>query len=177
MTLKASEALNLQCYPRYGHTVTMLNKLFNNATTLEEYNDFVFDPKTMSTVLDSELGLQTRNHFTSFVPLIDKCAKANIDTVIFTNASLSWVEYCTSKIHPPFLNSVKVVYPRQTIEMKPNKQAYDNVELLFPTKEEFWFVDDSTSNLVEPSQRDNWIPFYYTPSSTIKNIQDHFGLI
>lgn len=177
MSLKASEALNLQCYPRYGHTVTMLNKLFNNITTLEEYNDFVFDPITMSSMLGSELDMQTRHHFTSFVPLIDKCANADINTAIFTNASLSWVEFCTSKISPPFMKNVQVVYPRHTVEMKPNRQAYDNIEILFPNKEEFWFVDDSKANLVEPSQRENWIPFYYTPNTTIQDMQDHFGLI
>ena len=177
MSLKASEALNSQCYPRYGHTVTMLNKLFNNVTTLEEYNDFVFEPKKMSEVLDGSLDLQTRQHFTSFEPLIDKCDRADISTAIFTNASLSWVEYCAHKISPPLLKRTQVVYPRNTAEMKPYRRAYDNIEMLFPDKEEYWFVDDSKANLVEPSRRDNWIPFYYTQDSKIQDMKDHFGLL
>ncbi len=176
MSLKASEALNTQCYPRYGHTVTMLNKLFNSVTTLEEYNEFVFDSKKMSELLDGKFDLHTCQHFTSFDPLIDKCAKADISTAIFTNASLSWVEYCTMKVSPQLLKRVKVVYPRHTKEMKPNRRAYDNIELLFPV-EEYWFVDDSKANLVEPSNRNNWIPFHYIQTSTIKDMQEHFGLL
>jgi FMN phosphatase YigB (HAD superfamily) len=177
MSLKSSEALNHQCYPRYGHTVTMLNKLFNNITTLEEYNDFVFEPRKISEVLDSELDLQTRKHFRSFEPLFDRCTRAQINTAIFTNASLSWVEYCSNKISPTLLKSIQVVYPRTTKEMKPDPRAYDNVELLFPDKEEYWFVDDSKANLIEPSKRDNWIPFYYTQSSSMEDMTNHFGLL
>lgn len=178
MSLRASEQMNRQWYPRHGHTVTMLNNMFDNVTTLEEYNSFVFDRQTMAAEIhDADFDVQTHEQFGNIMNLIDKCNKADISTAIFTNACLSWVSYCTMKVAPRLLQKVQVIYPTRMNQMKPNYLAYDNVELLFPNKEEFWFVDDTKAHLLEPSKRDNWIPFYYTPNTTVRDMQDHFGLV
>ena len=179
MSLQTSETLNKLCYPRFGHTVTMINELFNKKKTLTDYNDFVFDKEKMR-CLEKEVDVKTRSHFASFLKLAKKCNDGGIETAIFSNADARWIECCVSiagDARDARTLMSDIITPATIDQLKPQKIAYDIVERRFPSHDEFWFVDDCKQNLVEPSSRDNWIPYHYTDSSSMEDMKDYFGLL
>lgn len=177
MSMQACETLNKQCYPRFGHTVTMLNRLFNINTTLQDYNDYVFDKEKMCS-LAKDVDVKTQSEFSSFLKLVKKCNDGNIDTAIFSNADARWIQHCVSMMKPDASTLMSNIITPSTInQLKPHKIAYDIVERRYPHHDEFWFIDDRKENLVEPSSRDNWIPFHYTSASSMTDLEDYFGLL
>jgi len=174
---KACESLNAQCFPKYGHTVLMLNYMFRARVTLKDYNDYVFNKETLET-LRPLVDDPTRQHFNSFAPFLEKCERAKVDSAIFTNADYNWVNFFVDELsEDPIFKQMEIMYPTKLSELKPKKHAYDKLEAVNPSAEEFWFVDDSLVNLTEPALRPNWIPFNYRASTKIQDMQNHFGLL
>lgn len=175
--MKACESLNAQCFPKYGHTVLMLNNLFNKSVSLGEYNSFVFNKNTLVDLLPY-IDSKTKTHFNSFAPFLKKCQRAQADSVIFTNAHHTWIDFFVKELsEDQVFQDMPVVYPSKLAELKPRKRAYNKVETTYPKADTFWFVDDSSGNLTEPSLRPHWVPFHYTANTQILDMQEHFGLV
>lgn len=172
MSLKACEVLNADYYPQYGHTVIMMNKLFNRHVTLEEYNNYVFDEVSLKSLIPL-VDVKTATQYKSFDTIISKCEDSQINTSIFTNAPYVWVNTFQSVLSG---KQLPVICPAELSLLKPNAGAYDAVEQTYPWCDRFWFIDDSKSNLQIPEQRMAWIPLHYRPNMTIKFIEDYFGL-
>lgn len=175
MSFKACESLNAQCYPKYGHTVLMMRSLFSSPTSLQEYNDFVFNKKNLAELLPS-VEPDAQQHFASFRGLLGKCESAGVGCTVFSNADAMWVNFFLGALSKGTLK-LDVLYPTALEELKPNKLAYDRAEDNYQSAQEFWMVDDSIVNLLEPGLRPNWIPMHFTSSSTPTDIQEHFGLL
>ena len=172
MSLKACEVLNADYYPKYGHTVIMMNKLFNKDLTLQDYNNFVFDEESLKSMIPL-LDTKTVSHYHTFDTLITKCEDKLINTCVFTNAPYVWVNTFQSVLSN---KQLPVIYPKELSLLKPNASAYDAVETSYPLCNTFWFLDDSKGNLHIPEQRMTWVPLHYRPNMTIKFMEDYFGV-
>jgi hypothetical protein len=71
---KICKNINKENYPKYGHTVTMLNNMFQLPVTLEEYNEFVFDKKQLQPLIKF-IDKNTFEYTNSFNKLFDYCDK------------------------------------------------------------------------------------------------------
>lgn len=152
------QKMNKKYYPRYGHTVTMLNCLFKKPVTLEQYNDYMFNKKDLHE-LSWLVFPHTKQHAQSFIDLFNVCDNCNIDWYIFTNAHVDWVMHFARICELP-IDEKKVIWPSTLDLLKPKAQSYDNIEKRFPD-ETLIFIDDSDVNLVIPQQRSQWIPIKY----------------
>lgn len=168
-SLRACEELNKVYYPTYGHTVTMVNKLFNQNTTLEDYNDFVFDKKEL-VKLDRLLDLSTVEHMKSFEKIIRKCTE-NPDELnwrIFTNAHINWITHFCVKVGLHDYSEDKVIWPTELNFLKPNEDAYVTVENKLTKTDMFIFIDDSWVNLEAAQERDGWQPILMKDNTEVE---------
>ena len=170
LTIGTCQHLNKKFYPTYGHTVTMLNKMFNKKVTIEEYDDYVFNKKSISR-LDPLVDGDTKKHMKSFENLFEVCDKTNIVWNIFTNAHINWVMHFSEVMGMDTISHNNVIWPESKLELlKPNPKAYDRVEALFPEATSFIFVDDSPVNLNDLIHREKWIPILMTEKTTVNHI-------
>ena len=158
LPIQQCEHFNKKYYPKYGHTVTMLNEMFMKPVTLEEYNDYVFNKHDLNK-LSPLVCSETKKHARSFINLIDYCEQTNKQWYIFTNAHLNWVMHFSSICDLPVTED-KVIWPRNLSLLKPNKESYDNIEKMFPN-DNYMFIDDSEVNLDIPRSRSKWIPIKF----------------
>ena len=173
MSYRSCEILHEMCYHEHGHTVKMLNSMFDKRVSLEEYNEYVYDKTAMSN-LKKQMDAQTIDRFVAFTETKELCENNNVDWAIFTNADRAWVDYffksCGWTHTPP------VHFPTSLSELKPNEAAYDKIERLYKDGRKLWFVDDQRVNLLVPKSRPRWITMHFTPRTTRDNIHTFFGL-
>lgn len=160
MNINVCEKVNKKYYPVHGHTVLMVNNLFDKSVTLEDYNEFVFDKKQMSR-LDNVLDADTFAHMSDFNKVIEYCELNNIQWKVFTNAHSSWVTHFTERLGVEGVSNDKIIFPSDLESLKPNALAYDKVENAHADVDQFIFVDDSKTNLVIPDERRQWIPITF----------------
>ncbi len=178
LPLHVCEKVNQKYYPKYGHTVTMMNELFGVNTTLEEYNEFVFNKKSIQR-LHKLYDEDTKKHLRDFNKIFDFANDTNMSWYIFTNAHVNWVkEFGELGELEELTKDEKIIWPHSLDFLKPQNNAYDRVEKMFAPCEEFIFVDDSHVNLENPSQRKNWFPIHFdkndTSVSILKKIKKHY---
>ena len=151
--------INSTYYPKYGHSVIMVQKLFDQRATLQEYNDYVFSMKQLKR-LQNVPDEETKNHMQGFKKVYDYCESVGMPCYVFTNAHKNWVTYftdvCGLDIDPD-----TIIYPEHLDFLKPNANAYDRVEKQFGVGSEYLFIDDAEVNLNIPSQRTVWHPFHF----------------
>lgn len=165
LSLKKSHEINKVFYPKYGHTVIMLNELFHKHTTLEEYNEFVFDTLLISK-LDYLIDEKTYNHGNAFTRMFE-CD----NTYVFSNAHLHWIEYFSESFDLN-IQSKKIIWPQNINNLKPFARAYDTVHEKFGIHTNITFVDDSPKNLEYPKTLSNWNPILFEPEDDIETL-DH----
>lgn len=173
MNLSTCEELNRLYYPTYGHTVTMLNKLFNSNTTLEEYNEFVFDRKQLKR-LNNLLDKETINHMISFEKFIDKSnTNQDVSWSIFTNAHINWILHFCERIGLQGFAEDKVIWPVELTYLKPNEDAYISVEKQFDSTDTFIFIDDSLVNIQAAQQR-GWECIWMKDGTDVSDVYNKF---
>ena len=164
LPLSVCEKINAQYYPHFGHTVMMINKLFNKNTTLEEYNDFVFASDRLQR-LNKLYTKEAQAHLSDFEKIFEYANTNNMSWFIFTNAHRDWVKNFTS------FDDDKLIWPCTLDVLKPKLAAYDRVESMFSANEKFIFVDDSRGNLLIPEHRPNkWKPIHFTKEDTAETL-------
>lgn len=140
-------------YSKYGHTVRMINKITHNTgristTTLEEYNEYVFNEATLNQVArlindDDVVRGEMWKH------VIDRSGRT---AHIFSNASEVWVRHVLSwsNLEPSFADSV-IVTPKSLYSLKPNPDSYetmvDELQDDVSSVKEILFIDDSKGNV------------------------------
>jgi FMN phosphatase YigB (HAD superfamily) len=157
LPLSVCEEMNNTYYPKYGHTVMMLNQLFQKNVSLEQYNQFVFGKNNLKK-LNKLVDKDTFNHFIKFEKITNYCKKNGIDWNIFTNAHINWITNFCEFIDFDGFNETKVIWPSDITLLKPNSKAYENAEKFIdfdPAKDIIFFVDDSSVN-VESAKTRNW---------------------
>ncbi len=157
LTYERCLELNKKYYPQYGHTVILINQVFKNKTSLEEYNDFVFNKKTINK-LEKLLDDDTYKHAKQFQMFFEKD-----DTYIFTNAHINWIEFFTDRFEIPVAKD-KIFYPKKLDMLKPFPKIYDHLDEKF---DDILFVDDSPKNLEYPSKLKKWKVCLFKESNDI----------
>lgn len=160
MPLDRCRFLNDTNYPKYGHTVNMINKMYQRNISLEEYNDFVFAKKHLMK-LSKLLDKQAISHTKEFDAVFKACEQDHIEYRVFTNAPATWVLHF-SQLAKLTIDEENIIWPFDTDHMKPSEVAYDDVEKQFEEGSTFLFVDDSPLNLKAVSSRKRWHPFLFT---------------
>ena len=160
--------MNKQYYPKYGHTVTMLNKMFDIPVTLKDYNDYVFDFNTIKK-LKGLVDLTTYEHGHSFKNVFDYCQANDISWYIYTNAHINWVIYFSYLLDID-IPLDKIIWPLNLSLLKPNQESYDTIEKEL-LNSNFIMVDDSMNNLVIPQSRPSkWTPIHFNEHHTAKKL-------
>lgn len=163
--ISTADNLNRTHFPKYGHTVIMLNEHFNIPVTLEEYNDFVF-PKQQIYRLDSLIDKSTFEHGNDFA---QHFKSTNYHTSVFTNAHINWVTTFADIFDLP-ITEHNVIWPTSLELLKPMPKAYDNVSNLFKEADRIVFVDDSKKNIEYPSRLSNWVTYHFKPDDTSQTL-------
>lgn len=173
LKLNLAKKVNYDFYPKYGHTVTMLNEMFSTPVTLQEYNDYVFDPNILD-YLQKYICRNTYNNGYEFNKVIDFCEKNNTKWYIYTNAHINWVSVFSKSVnlHIP---SDKIIYPLHMYNLKPNQKSYDSIENKFSQDAHFIFVDDQKNNL--PICRKRWSCYHYSSEKTTDDIIEYINKI
>jgi len=164
MELNECERLNAKYYPRFGHTVTMLNEMFGKDVSLASYQEFVFCKKAMHD-LDEFFYHKSRHHTREFGEVFEYCASNDIACSIFTNAHPEWVSHFTA-LSGLGMDDTPVVFPETLDELKPNLAAYQKAAAILggnggETTGSYVFVDDSTINLDVAEKEFGWKPFLF----------------
>lgn len=167
LPLDVCKRLNAENYPKYGHTVAMLNRGFKRPVTLDDYNAFVFDPERIERLKPSVFDKEVYLEGVKFRRLFRFCETNGIDWRIFTNAHKDWVTTFGDLLDLPITQS-KILWPRDLSCLKPNEGSYADVERRFGPEERFVFVDDTRDNL--PVGRDRWIPVHWDGSVTVTDL-------
>lgn len=162
MHINSCEHLNRTYYPKFGHSVIMVNEMFNKNILLEEYDDFVFSKKQLST-LDKVFDDESKIYTKQFQTVYDYCENNNIECFVFTNAHQNWITHF-SDLSGLEIDKQKIIWPHTTDLLKPKKLAYTNVEKQFGENTEYLFVDDSAVNLNIPKTLDNWRTHLFHPN-------------
>jgi phosphoglycolate phosphatase-like HAD superfamily hydrolase len=160
--------INKEMYPLYGHTVMMINALYNKKVTLEEYDDFVFSKQQLRH-LYKLVDKTSFHHMNNFNDVLKHCQEKDIDWYIFTNAHKNWIQYFTylCDIEVP---EQKIIWPSNVELLKPKVAAYDRVELKFQKDTTYTFFDDSSVNLIIPKERYHWKPHLFTMGMTSRDV-------
>lgn len=159
LPLSTCVKLNNTYYPKYGHTVLLVNDLFGKRTTLEEYNDYVFNKDHLQR-LNRLVCEKSVEDIRGFENVFKSCARNNMDWAIFSNANINWVSHFSELGGLLDVTPSKIIYPTTLDMLKPEKKVYDYIESVYE-QSTVVFVDDSTINLVEPEKRDRWIPVHF----------------
>jgi FMN phosphatase YigB (HAD superfamily) len=140
-------------YLKYGHTVQMINKITHtigrvSTTTLEEYNEYVFNDSTLNQVArlvnDDDV---TRGEMWKHV-----IVRSGQTPHIFSNAPDVWVQGVLSwaSLENSFADSV-IITPKSLYSLKPNPQSYeimvDELQDDVSCVKDILFVDDSRANV------------------------------
>jgi len=149
--------INKQYYPEYGHTVIMVNNLFNKRTTLEEYNEFVYNKKQLAGLVLDPPSFEHGNAFNMF---------ANENTYIFSNAPEEWVGHFSEMLE---LNIKNCICPRTLEDLKPLPRVYSALNARF-SGQKIVFVDDSKKNLRPVSNYANWKTMHFTAADNACNV-------
>jgi len=168
--------LNNEYYPKYGHTVLMVNHIFRKNTTLEEYNEYVFDKHHLNR-LNNLVCERSVDQIKGFKDVFNTCAANDMDWAIFSNANINWVLHFSKLGGLEDVTDRKIIYPQTLDMLKPKKKAYDNIENIYSQCCTIVFVDDSSINLEEPEKRDNWIPIHFKTNDDHNNILDVLSMI
>jgi len=160
--------INSTYYPKYGHTVLMVNDMFGKKTTLEEYNEYVFN-KAHLVRLNRLVCDNTVGHMKGFKKVFNECQKNDIDWAIFSNANINWVTHFAELGGLDDVTTERIIYPTTIDMLKPNKKAYDYIESVY-REHDVVFVDDSAINLVDPRRREKWIPIHFQKTNNHTNI-------
>ena len=165
-SMEQSELINKTHYIKYGHTVNMLNIMFNSRTTLEEYNEFVFDTNKIKK-LNRFIDKETHTHGMKFNNVITKCENENINWYIYTNAHINWVKHFSNLMSLP-INENKIIWPENLDLLKPHLKSYDRIDSMFPDHK-FMMVDDSIGNLFIPEKK-SWDTMLFGPAHDADHI-------
>lgn len=157
MSIGVCQEMNRRYYPKYGHTVTMLNEMFGKAVSLEEYDEFLFAKERLAR-LAAVVDKDTRRHAKSFDRVFDLCRDKGYSWHVFTNAHINWVLFFSKIIGIDDITENKVIWPQSKLELlKPNVEAYDRVEKIVQSSYPYVFADDSIVNIEAIMERDGWI--------------------
>lgn len=159
--ISTADNLNRKYFPKYGHTVIMLNEHFQIPVTLEEYNDYVF-PKQQIYRLDSLIDKKTFEHGNDFAKHFKS---KDYQTSIFTNAHVNWVTTFADIFDLP-IEEHNIIWPQSLDLLKPMPKAYDNVSDFFKEADRIIFVDDSEQNIEYPSRLQKWQTYHFKPKDT-----------
>lgn len=155
LSMKTCNNINKTYYPAHGHTVIMINKMFDESVTLRDYNDYVFDLNALSK-LDGLVDDKTKTHMLGFQKVIKHCQLRRIPWSIFTNAHPNWVTYFSHALD--FDLKCDILWTEDNVELlKPNPQSYQRIESIF-VDSIFVFVDDSRKNVQACVDRPRWFP-------------------
>lgn len=169
--LASCKDLNAKYYPRYGHTVTMLRKMFNKKVTLEEYNEYLYSP-TKLRWLKRFIDKDTFEHGHGFNDVFRFCNDNHIGCYIFTNVHIDWVVYF-SELMGLSIEQKNVIWPSHLELLKPRPAIYDTIQEVFEPSSRFYFVDDSETNLVIPRQM-GWKTLAFNERSSVDDIIEMF---
>lgn len=170
MSTSVCEEMNRRYYPKYGHTVSMLNEMFGKAVSLEEYDEFLF-AKERLVRLDSLVDNDTRRHAKSFQRVFDICRDNGMSWHIFTNAHINWVLFFSEIIGMNDITENKVIWPQSNMNLlKPSKEAYDRVEWILQSSYPYVFADDSKVNIDAIMERDGWLGTRVDANSSTEEI-------
>lgn len=168
LPLSTCLAINSKHYPKYGHTVLMLNDMFGKQTTLEQYNEFVFSKAQISR-LDRCLSQESFAHTANFKKVFEQCKANNIEWNVFTNAHLNWALHFSHLTGLQEVVEEKVIYPKELSMLKPNPEVYASLSERFADKT-IIFVDDSRINLEPVTLEDGWVPIHFSKTDTASDI-------
>ena len=156
LNIDTCRTLNRKYYPVYGHSVTMLNTMFNKKISVEEYDEYVFNKRTLNKLVHL-VDDDTLKHSSMFEYIFKHCEKNNIKWNIFSNAHINWIILFSQHMKLNDITEGKVVWPQSKLNLlKPNEEAYDNIEKMFPSSNLFTFIDDSYVNLDIVQKREKW---------------------
>jgi hypothetical protein len=178
MSMTMCEKLNKEFYPKYGHTLTMLNEMFKKNITLEEYNDFLYNKERLSRLV-SVVDEETRHHAKSYEKALYLCHAMNINWHIFTNAHINWITYLSELIDMGGITEDKIIWPENKMHLlKPNDKAYERIENMLPSQYPYIFADDSRVNIDAVRERDGWDAIHVSTDSPVEDVVDEItGLI
>lgn len=163
--ISTADNLNRKYFPKYGHTVIMLNEHFKIPVTLEDYNEFVF-PKKQIYRLDSLIDKQTFEYGNDFA---QHFKSTNYQTYIFTNAHINWVTTFADIFDLP-IGEHNVIWPKSLELLKPLPKSYDIISEEFKEADRIVFVDDSQKNIEYPSHKHNWQTYHFQPNDTAETL-------
>lgn len=152
--------VNKSNYKKYGHTVLLMNNLYQCDVTLEDYNNYVFDSLAMKN-LKIAIEQDAVHHMRKFDYIVKECLANDVAVEIFTNAPETWVRHTACH---NFLSDIPVIHPEGDIaRLKPAIEAYVDIEKDYP-ESTFLFVDDSETNLNPVKHMEKWNTLLLTDS-------------
>lgn len=170
LSMTMCEKLNREYYPKYGHTVKMLNEMFSKNVSLEEYDDFLFRKEQLvrlATVIDEA----TRHHAKSYEKLFTICRQMDMNWHIFTNAHINWITYFSQLLEIDEIKEDKVIWPESKMHLlKPNSEAYKRVENTVNSPYPYIFADDSKVNIEAICEREGWDGIHIRTDSPIEEV-------
>lgn len=152
--------INTSRYKVHGHTVKYLQHIGIN-TTLEEYNDFVFNHIDWN---DIEMNIINKD----YDPIIDIYLLNKLQNqkcVLFSNAPRLWVDNTLEKLGTKQSVLFDEIFTCDSLEqLKPSKEPYTDIEECYPNTD-LLFIDDSILNIHGLGER--WKPHWFKPNENI----------
>lgn len=148
--------INKRLYKQYGHTACGIAKIKNKniKNMVLDYNNFIFENISFNDI-SSYLTEFDRDRIEYLVN--NKKYKLGL----FTNTPISWCENILSclGIDVNMLFNSDNIFTSDLGYLKPESEAYNNVEKNLSCDEIIHFIDDSSINLIPIKNKKNWIPY------------------
>jgi FMN phosphatase YigB (HAD superfamily) len=160
MSYNNARLVNAAHYKVHGHTVKYLQHIGVD-TTLEEYNDFVFNNidwnDIASNIKDDDFE-QIIDVYLLNKLQVQKC-------VLFSNAPRLWVDKTLEALDIQADELFEKVFTCETLDqLKPNMKVYDEIEKHYPYTD-FIFIDDSILNIQGLGER--WKSHLFIPEENL----------
>ena len=173
---------NKKYFPKYGHTVTMLQEMFKVNTCMDEYNEFVYEKHMDYDSIPAMLDQSDLDNKDDIVNCIESFQNQGISYGIYTNNCDAWVQRVNRVLGLDELFENDLVFSQDNlVHSKPDVRSYQEVEKKFmqSTKSQhIVFLDDNKTNLKAVVDNSNWTPIHVSSTSKISTLLgDHTDIL
>jgi len=169
--------INETLYKNFGHTVLGLQAIYNPATTIKHFCDYVYDEEFIAGMDLVEKEPIFYEHSIEVKEICDSYIKNNKPFYIFSNAPVQWCQNALEMMgiqiaQENIIGCDSEIYGGDMV-LKPMKESYHKISHYIehreghPYKTQFIFVDDQICNLIPIVENPYWKPVWYNPLQTV----------
>jgi len=173
-----AQKINKQLYTQYGHTYIGLKHIYNPPLTLQEYNNYIYDPKFIESLNEIETTKRTQQINALVEKLFLVAMAYNVRCMLYTNSPLIWLKFIKEYLKPAlWINEEDWLYSNHPIfgefgSLKPMTENYLCVDYHIRQINEWYckndilYVDDSAIN-VWNIKLSNWRRIHLTSQKVV----------